>query len=152
MENDKDEVINLSSAIKKRKRKNSRAKRIVLDDSMGVSRKDINYLKGQIRLAFTRSDYKASYLASKKLSKPRYKVDDTRHKVDSVMYRCEACEELFNSSRIEVDHILEVSDYSEINIDNIGEWIKRLYCSWSNLQVLCKVCHLDKTKKHTRSV
>lgn len=151
MEIDDKDILQLNKSLKVNKIQDKKLKKNIHIESTGEPTKhDINYLKGQIRLAFTRSDYKAAYLDSKKLSKPRYTKSGSRHKVDSVYWICGHCEENFKSSQIEVDHKIEVTntDIYLGDINGIGEFVKRLYCGWHNLQVLCKSCHAKKTKKY----
>jgi hypothetical protein len=48
-----------------------------------------------------------------------------------------------NMSNFEVDHIVEVGSFN----GNWTDYIERLYCEQSNLQVLCVRCHATKTSK-----
>lgn len=57
-------------------------------------------------------------------------------------YLCAACKEYFNDNEVEVDHIEEVGPFK----GNFDDYIKRMYCDLTNLQVLCAKCHLKKTK------
>jgi hypothetical protein len=54
-------------------------------------------------------------------------------------YRCNMCKQLFSSKQVQVDHIKEVGKFVDWN-----SFIRRLFCSISNLQVLCVKCHLEK--------
>ena len=58
-------------------------------------------------------------------------------------YRCASCLEEFTSTNVEVDHIVPA------RVDGFKTWddfIERLFCEEDNLQVLCKPCHLIKSK------
>lgn len=60
------------------------------------------------------------------------------------MYLCVSCEKKFPQTGVQVDHIDPV-----VSTTGFLDWdtfITRLYCPIENLQVLCKPCHLDKTK------
>ena len=61
-------------------------------------------------------------------------------------YRCAKCKEEFTSKDVEVDHIKPVIDPKK-GFVSWDDYINRLFCSAKNLQTLCKVCHLEKTKK-----
>lgn len=66
-----------------------------------------------------------------------------RVKVDKAQYRCETCNGIFKQKEIQIDHIEPVVD-----LDGFEGWeiyISRLFCDSSNLQALCKPCHLIKT-------
>jgi 5-methylcytosine-specific restriction endonuclease McrA len=60
-------------------------------------------------------------------------------------YKCNACNELFPGSEIQIDHILPV-----VEVTGFTTWdsfISRLFCGKENLQAICKTCHLVKTKQ-----
>jgi len=60
-------------------------------------------------------------------------------------YRCAGCGEEFVATEIEVDHIIPIA-----STDGFTTWdtfIERLFCDSDNLQVLCKACHKEKTKR-----
>lgn len=61
-------------------------------------------------------------------------------------YRCAACEGLFVSSDVNVDHIKPVVDPKK-GFKTWDEYIDRLFCELSNFQVLCRPCHKEKTQK-----
>ncbi len=63
-------------------------------------------------------------------------------------FRCAACAEDFPAKMVEVDHITPI-----VGIHGFTTWdafIAGLYCSKANLQVLCKPCHLLKSKKEKK--
>lgn len=59
-------------------------------------------------------------------------------------YLCNSCNEEFTQKDVEVDHISPVVD-PKVGFISWDEYIKRLFCEASNLQVLCKGCHKKKT-------
>lgn len=64
----------------------------------------------------------------------------------SMHYKCNGCKKDFPSKEVEVDHIKPVVDPVK-GFVSWDEFISRLYCKVSNLQVLCKTCHKKKTDK-----
>lgn len=59
-------------------------------------------------------------------------------------YKCAMCGGLFVAKDVEVDHITPVVD-PVVGFVSWDEFIKRLYCSSDNLQILDKKCHKLKT-------
>jgi len=59
-------------------------------------------------------------------------------------YECAKCHNLFPATGVQVDHKKPVVD-PKIGFVDWNTFIDRLYCSISNLQVLCKGCHKKKT-------
>ena len=57
-------------------------------------------------------------------------------------YLCNGCQKDFPAKQVEVDHILPVG-----RDKSWDESIEGLFCEKENLQVLCKKCHLTKTKQ-----
>lgn len=62
-------------------------------------------------------------------------------------YKCAKCKKAFPSKEVQVDHIKPV--VSANGFTSWDDFIKNLFCSEENLQVLCKGCHSIKTKKET---
>ena len=70
-------------------------------------------------------------------------------RVSKGVYLCSKCNRIFNSKEIEVDHINPTIKYNETFLDlTIGELIKRYF--FSELQVLCKKCHKEKTSQERK--
>ncbi len=65
-------------------------------------------------------------------------------------YTCASCKKQYPSSEVNVDHINAVIDPST-GFENWDVYIKRMFCSKENLQVLCETCHNEKTLQETRS-
>jgi 5-methylcytosine-specific restriction endonuclease McrA len=61
-------------------------------------------------------------------------------------YKCAKCKKVYPSREVQVDHIQPVVD-PIVGFVNWDEYIDRLFCEESNLQVLCLTCHDGKTKK-----
>jgi 5-methylcytosine-specific restriction endonuclease McrA len=72
-----------------------------------------------------------------------------------IFYSCAECErlELPNTlhpkDNVQVDHIIEIAGNGFTTWDN---YITNLFCEADKLQVLCKPCHLIKTKKYLDTV
>lgn len=71
-----------------------------------------------------------------------------------VKFECAKCGNLFSDKvgarEIAVDHKIPVVD-SERGWTDYNDFINRLYCDITNLQVLCKNCHDEKTKVETKN-
>lgn len=63
-------------------------------------------------------------------------------------YRCAACQKVFPSSEVSVDHINPCT--TEEGFTTWDSFIERLFCDKSNLQILCKECHDRKTLGETK--
>jgi|SRR5687768_890132 len=62
----------------------------------------------------------------------------------AVFYKCNGCGEDFVKKDVQVDHIDPVVD-PKLGFQGWDEYIKRMFCPASNLQVLCRTCHSKKT-------
>lgn len=60
-------------------------------------------------------------------------------------YLCAECNNVFPAKDVQVDHIHPVVN-PEKGFESWGEVIKRMFCEADGFQVLCKGCHLAKTK------
>ena len=76
---------------------------------------------------------------------PKYNKDGSRAKKDAVQYRCNACGEWTKSSAVAVDHIAPVIDV-KVGFVDWNQFVDRLFCDASNLQVICDTCHNAKTQ------
>jgi len=61
------------------------------------------------------------------------------------IYPCAECEEWFQDKEVQVDHIVGAGSLNEYS--DLPRFVERLFCEPDNLQILCKPCHLIKTKK-----
>lgn len=61
-------------------------------------------------------------------------------------FRCNNCKEEFTQSNINVDHIEAAVD-PKVGFVDWNTFISRLFCSVTNLQVLCIPCHKEKSKE-----
>jgi hypothetical protein len=68
----------------------------------------------------------------------------------AIHYTCASCKHEYPAKEVNVDHVLPVVD----PIEGFKDWdtfIKRLFCSKENLQVLCSACHTKKSKEETNT-
>jgi 5-methylcytosine-specific restriction endonuclease McrA len=75
---------------------------------------------------------------------PKFNKDGQRAKKDAVQYRCNACGQWSPSTKVAVDHISPVIDVQAGFVD-WNQFVDRLFCDASNLQVICDTCHDAKT-------
>jgi 5-methylcytosine-specific restriction endonuclease McrA len=62
-------------------------------------------------------------------------------------YKCNICYQVFNRTHIQVDHIDPVGKCTDKRGNqDWNQFISRLFCDVTNLQVLCKPCHQSKTQ------
>ncbi len=104
-----------------------------------MDKKTINLIKSSLRATSIKwhvrneviKHHKVKVLVgSFKNGNPKYKV----------MYWCNICGEV-KPELVEVDHIEEIGVF---DIRFLSRYVRRLFCSRSNLQGLCKECHVTK--------
>ena len=102
-------------------------------------------IRGAVRRIFSRSPVVREVLMDGRREVPKYRKDGSLAAKPAVQYQCQACNEWVSSTKVSVDHIDPV-----IPVDNkFVDWntfIKRLFCSKSNLQRICDECHNKKTQ------
>lgn len=64
-------------------------------------------------------------------------------------YRCAGCSSEFVSGDVQVDHKKPAVDPTK-GFVSWDVYVDRLYCEASNLQVLCKPCHAEKTAEEKK--
>lgn len=85
------------------------------------------------------------------LKKARYQVDEGKvtkagKRVMKYYWTCSHCKESFrDETSVEVDHIVEVGPWADTM--SLDVWARKLFDEM-NLQVLCLICHLKKTKQY----
>lgn len=65
-------------------------------------------------------------------------------------YRCAECKKTHPSKDVQVDHKVPVVDPA-VGFVSWDVYIDRMFCAVENLQVLCKPCHLVKTKEERKA-
>ena len=61
-------------------------------------------------------------------------------------YLCKSCKGEFPAKDDQVDHIKPVVD-PKVGFVDWDTYINRMFCPKKNFQVLCRSCHLEKTKR-----
>jgi len=76
-----------------------------------------------------------------------------KYRVSRGKYKCNMCDGIFGRKDIAIDHIVPVIN-PETGFKDWNEYIERLFCSSSGLQVLCNngknSCHKKKSKEENR--
>lgn len=104
--------------------------------------KERSLIKGALRRVFSRSDLRRSVIEASRI--PWVDIDRPRVTKWS---RCEECKQPIPTYLMQVDHVVPlIGVYEELGDLTWDELISRLWCEPSNLRVLCKPCHLKKTK------
>lgn len=125
---------------------------------MGSKKFDLTkYLIQVLRKSFLRTPW---YSIAKNKAKEYYKAKGKTKDLIRVGYRCAKCKRFFEGStaKVAVDHINPVVEPKTGWVD-FNTYIDRLYCDYSNLQVLCnysglldgvKSCHSQKSKEENK--
>lgn len=101
-----------------------------------------SFIRSALRRAWTK--YPVRYHVLNAARQP-YKGSDKRTKW---MYKCAACNNLFKSTEVNVDHIHPAGTLTKYS--DLPKFVERLFCEEDNLQVLCKDCHDVKTKEERK--
>lgn len=109
-------------------------------------------LRSAWRRIFSRSPIVREVLAEGKRYVPKINKSGERAKKDSLEYLCNVCKNWVKASvggksNVAVDHIIPVISIEDSG-SKIHDWNlfkSKLFCQKSNLQVICKRCHLIKT-------
>lgn len=102
-------------------------------------------IRGALRRLFARSPVVREVMGKVRREVPKFNKDGARAKKDAVQYRCSVCGEWTKSTAVSVDHIAPVIDVQDGFVD-WNEFVLRLFCSSTNLQVICDPCHNAKTQ------
>jgi 5-methylcytosine-specific restriction endonuclease McrA len=121
-----------------------------------INKKDYNKckngIKSEIRKQFSRSEYYKKFLDDRKVIwtqkciSENFSVSRRRR----VSWKCEKCLELYSRKDINVDHIKPIGRGVATEIESIPDFFQLVYCSYDNLQILCKECHKKKTKREQK--
>ena len=122
---------------------------------MIVDKKTLNYFKRDMRKLSSR----LFYSKFSRLSHCRVKAEDNRGKM-MYHYICACCGNKYlpEDKLVQIDHIDAVGEFkyecinpSEPKKQQLFKidvtWLNRLFCNFSNLQMLCLYCHQLKTKE-----
>lgn len=64
---------------------------------------------------------------------------------EAMHYKCKKCRKQYTQKDVQVDHVSPIVD-PLVGFTTWDDYIERLYCDTTNLQVLCKTCHTAKSK------
>jgi 5-methylcytosine-specific restriction endonuclease McrA len=101
-----------------------------------------SFIRSALRKAWMRYPVKQQAL---KAARRNSQSDNRRLKYE---YQCNACKGWFEGKEVQVDHIKpagSLRDYKDLPM-----FVERLFCEPDNLQVLCKPCHLIKSKQERK--
>ncbi len=102
-------------------------------------------VRSALRRTFSRSPIVQEVIKNARSEHKKYKKDGSLAKKPAVRYTCTECKKLFMRKNIAVDHIDPVIPICG-EFENWDLFIERLFCSISNLQVLCSYYIKDKDK------
>jgi hypothetical protein len=115
-------------------------------------------LRSAWRRIFTRSPLAIEVLKEGKRYVKKFNKGGEQSKKDSMEYLCNVCKNWVKASvggksNVAVDHIIPVIAVEDIG-GKIHDWNlfkSRLFCPKSNLQIICKPCHLLKTSSEKKA-
>jgi len=113
-----------------------------------------NAVRSSLRRVFRRSSVYQDFIKSQRIEIEILKKDGTPAKKKGVRFRCNLCKELFKSTEIDVDHIIPIGKGVYDLIRDAEKFYEVLFCKGkyaNNLQIACKVCHKEKSKKERQS-
>lgn len=108
-----------------------------------LTKKDLQAIRGAMRTAFIRSDWKRAFLEKNARLVYKERKDGSLYKRPNKYYDCANCGGEFSLQEIAVDHINPIGQFFDFN--HLDGFINRLWCHFDNLQVLCETCHKEKT-------
>jgi 5-methylcytosine-specific restriction endonuclease McrA len=88
----------------------------------------------------------ARYMPSKQKCLELAKHPTEKGKRGGAMYICAHCGLCFPLKDVQVDHIEPVAPLDK-EIEDWNEYIERIFCDHTKLQVLCKECHQVKSNR-----
>lgn len=134
------------SKTKKKPRKGANKAGTLISDPEALSA-----IVGSLKRSFSRSPMVREFLQKYRREEVWFKKDGTKAKKPRVFYRCFKCQKEFNSTQVQVDHIEPVVP---LNIPAkhmcFDILINRLFCEESNLQILCKADHKEKSQQENQ--
>lgn len=100
-----------------------------------------------MKRVFSRSPTAVQFLRKYRKEEVWFKQNGERAKKPHVFYPCFKCGGIFKSTEIQIDHrdpVIPLNIPSKhFSYDSIAE---RLFCDEENLQILCRVCHTEKSQ------
>lgn len=99
-----------------------------------------SFIRSALRAAYNK--YPPKYEALRRARKP---VTIGRQKW---AYTCAECKQEFMQKDVQVDHIEPAGTLKEYS--DLPEFVRKLFCSVDELQILCSTCHLEKTSEERK--
>lgn len=103
-------------------------------------------IRGALRRCFVRSPAIQEIMKANRREEMELKKDGSISKKKAVYFKCNKCGKWERRKNVSVDHIIPVIPTNSV-FTTWDDFINRLFCDISNLQILCKSCHDEKTKK-----
>jgi len=103
-----------------------------------------NSVRSAIRKSFSRSDHYKGFLKSRR-------IEWRSGKRRRVSYECQICLVNHPSTNINVDHKVPLGKGVYGGLEDADSFSALVYCSWDNLQILCRECHKLKTKEEQKA-
>ena len=111
--------------------------------------KFFGFLRSGLREKFNRYPVKYELLKSEAVDELTGEVYKTGKKAGQPKtlkkYKCSHCKEMFRATEVQVDHIIPAGSLQ--SFDDLQGFAERLFCGPENLQLVCKPCHITKTKE-----
>lgn len=121
--------------------------------ALNTEKKQVAWLRGALRKAWTRYPTQNEYKNERRVRVVVYDEDGepvvykTGKKAGQVKKRwdcpCDKCEEIFPASKVQVDHIIPAGGTD--TMEDLLDWMQKIFCGTDNLQLLCEECHKIKT-------
>src|ERR1017187_6080148 len=112
-----------------------------------VTKKEYGLIKGALRRVFGRSDLRRSVIEAAIIK--GYK--DPKRKAVKFWVKCTDCGQMEAKSNMQVDHhepVIPVnSSFEEMTLDEV---VNRMWCDVKNLAIICKPCHIIKSRAETK--
>ncbi len=102
--------------------------------------KFFQWMRGQMRRAWSRHPVKVSYMHNHRIRVPLGRV--TANNPEGLVWGCECehCHELKKQSECEVDHIDAAGSFK--GWEDFEPWMHKLmHINWNSIRVVCKDCH-----------
>lgn len=143
---------------KKKKRKVSKLDKRYKDIPYGeISPVDINQCKNALRACirqqFARSGYYKQFIEKHAQINSVEFIDsnfNVKHKKVK-QWQCNVCSKWVKRAEFSVDHVNPIGKGVLNDIKDIYAFYELVYCSYDNLQIICKKCHDEKTKREQKA-
>jgi 5-methylcytosine-specific restriction endonuclease McrA len=110
-----------------------------------------NAVRSSLRQSFRRSSVYQDFIKSQRIEITNFNKDGSESKRKGVRFKCNICGELFKRNEIDIDHIIPIGRGIFETLKDTERWAKLLFCEADNLQVACKLCHKEKTKRERKA-